>query len=85
MEGTSGPINTRVSAVLSTERLTPWSVGQRQVRLIVNPWAQKPFPDLSLGVDVRRVEAPLLRRFPREDFRTLFGLPEGWPGPADDN
>jgi hypothetical protein len=77
--GRGGPINTRVSAVLSTERLTPWSVGQRQARLIVNPWAQKPIPDLGLGVDVLRLQADVLRRFPGNDFRTLFGLPEGWP------
>jgi hypothetical protein len=78
-KGPSEPTNTRVSAVLSTERLTPWSVGQRKARLIVNPWAQRPLPDLSLGVDVLRMQAPVLRRFPGEDLRTLFGLPEGWP------
>jgi hypothetical protein len=33
----AGPINTRVSAVLSTERLTAWSLGQRRARLILNP------------------------------------------------
>ena len=80
--GRSGSINTRVSAVLSTERLTPWSVGQRQARLIVNPCAQKPLPELSLGIDVLRVQAPVLRRFPGEDLRSLFGLPEGWPESA---
>jgi hypothetical protein len=71
--------NTRVSAVLSTERLTPWSVGQQRARLIINPWAKKPLPELALGVDVLRLLGPELRRFPGEDLRTLFGLPEGWP------
>ena len=40
----TGPINTRVSGVLSTERLTPWSLGQRHARLIFNPWAEDPCP-----------------------------------------
>ena len=79
-KGPGGPINTRVSAVLSTERLTPWSVGQRQARLIVNPWARKPLPELALGIDVLCPEGDMLRRFPGESLRTLFGLPEGWPG-----
>ena len=74
-----GPINTRVSAVLSTERLTPWSLGQRRARLVVNPWAQKPLPGLDLGIDVLRLQEDDLRRFPGKDFRALFGLPEGWP------
>ena len=30
--GPGGPINTRVSAVLSTERLRPWSLAQRRAR-----------------------------------------------------
>ena len=79
-KGRGGPTNTRVSAVLSTERLTPWSVGKQRARLIINPWARKPLPELALGVDVLRLEGPLLRRFPGNDLRTIFGCPEGWPG-----
>jgi hypothetical protein len=75
-----GGQNTRVSAVLSTERLTPWSVGQARARLIINPWARKPLPELALGVDVLRLQGPVLRRFPGKDLRTIFGCPEGWPG-----
>jgi hypothetical protein len=73
------PTNTRVSAVLSTECLTPWSVGQQRARLIINPWAKKPLPELALGVDVLRLQGPVLRRFPGKDLRTIFGCPEGWP------
>jgi hypothetical protein len=74
------PNHTRVSAVLSTERLTPWSVGQQRARLIINPWATKTLPELALGVDVLRLQGPVLRRFPGKDLRTIFGCPEGWPG-----
>jgi hypothetical protein len=38
----SGPVNTRLSAVISTERLTPWTLGQRRARIIHNPWAARP-------------------------------------------
>jgi len=31
--GPAGPVNRRVSAVFSTERLTPWNLGQRRARL----------------------------------------------------
>ena len=79
-KGPGEPTNTRVSAVLSTERLTPWSVGQQRARLIINPWAQKPLPEPALGVDVLRLQGPWLRRFPGKDLRTIFGCPEGWPG-----
>lgn len=41
--GRQGPVNTRVSAVLSTQRLTPWSVGQRRARVTLNPWARLPW------------------------------------------
>ncbi len=78
-QGRGGAINTRASAVLSTERLTPWSLGQRRLRLIQNPWTQRPLPSLELGMDIVRVEQDRLRRSAGDDLRSLFGLPEGWP------
>jgi len=78
--GQSRPINTRVSGVISTERLTPWSVGQRRARLIVNPWARRPLTDdRTFGIDRIWVDDNRLRREEGEDLATRFGLPTGWP------
>jgi hypothetical protein len=77
--GRGGAINTRVSAALLTEDLSPWSVGQRRPRLILNPWAQKTLPKVNFGIDVLRVEEEILQKYPGKDFRNLFDLPEGWP------
>lgn len=77
--GRGGPVNTRVSAVLSTEKLTGWSVGQKRVRMLENPWAQKPLPPISLGVDVWHAESDSLQHESGATLREIFGLPQGWP------
>jgi hypothetical protein len=75
----SGPTNTRVSAVLSTERLSPWSLGQRRARLILNPWAQRHIPRIQLRLDTLYVERDRLRCHVGSTFREIFALAEGWP------
>jgi len=77
--GPRGPRNTRVSAVLSTERLSPWDLGQRSARLILNPWARTPLPPLALGIEARSVVDNRWQVEPGRSFRELFGLPEHWP------
>ncbi|HVI87292.1 MAG TPA: hypothetical protein VM659_03265 [Dongiaceae bacterium] len=77
--GASGPINTRVSAVLSTERLNAWSLGQRRARLILNPWAARPLPISPLQVDVVDVHEERLREVSGLSLREILTLPEGWP------
>ncbi len=77
--GPGGPINTRVSAVISTERLTPWSLGQRRARLILNPCACHPLADAPFGIDIVEVQDERLHTTPGSSFEELFGLPEGWP------
>lgn len=53
--GPGGPVYTRPSAVLFVERLSAWSVGQRSLKLILNPWARSSLGDVPLGVEVREV------------------------------
>lgn len=74
-----GPTNTRVSAVLITQGLNPWTIGTRMPRLYHNPWAKHPcleelqgFPSYvpSNGSMVRRQGT--LEGNP-------FGLPKDWP------
>lgn len=76
--GASGPINTRVSAVLCVQGLSPWSVHRRAI-VCHNPWASQPLAQRPLPVDAVRVESD---RFVKEDGRSvaeLLGLPDGWP------
>jgi hypothetical protein len=74
-----GPINTRVSGVISTERLTPWSPAQRRARLILNPWARSPFPAIELDIDRHDVIDERLRKRQGRALHQIFGLPQGWP------
>ncbi len=74
-----GPAYTRVSAVLSTERLSPWDVGQRRLRLIHNPWAARPILDLPLGVDMQRVVESHLQTDAGLSLAGILGLAAGWP------
>lgn len=82
--GPAGPVYTRSSAVLFVERLSSWSVGQRSVRLIHNPWARNPLPDLSWEVEVRRVIDGRLETEPGLTLAQIFGLPDGWPEQFDE-
>jgi hypothetical protein len=76
----SGPVNTRVSGILSTERLTPWSIAQSRARLIVNPWSRHPLPDPLFPIDRLALQQQRLHRTDGLSVREIFELPEGWPG-----
>lgn len=76
--GPHGPRKTGVSAVLSTEGLTPWSLGQRPTRLLLNPWAKHPLTP-PIPIDVRQVEKDHLMSKPGKSLRDVLGLPEDWP------
>jgi len=80
--GPSGPQHRRVSAILSTERLTFWSLSQRRLRLILNPWATRPLLDTGWRSDVWRVENERLAKTDGQDIRMLLELPERWPEDA---
>lgn len=77
--GPRGPVYTRASAVLIVERLSAWSVGQRAMSLILNPWARNPIVGLPLGVEVREVVDDRLETQLGQSLSEIFGLPEGWP------
>lgn len=75
----NGPGYSRVSAVLSTERVYPWSLGQRRARLIYNPWARRPLPDVALGIDTVRIADNMFQRQDGQTIGEILGLPDGWP------
>jgi len=77
--GPQGPINTRVSAVVSTQRLTLWSVAQRRARVTLNPWARRPFAASPFTVDRSWVENDRLHSADGRPLAEVFGLPAGWP------
>jgi hypothetical protein len=83
--GPSGPVNTRVSAVLTAVNLGPWSVPRLAPRLWLNPWASIPLAD-RLPWHVSRVD-PATGTLAEDPAAAtpaeVFGLPEDWPGPED--
>lgn len=78
-QGEKGPRKKGLSAILSTERLMPWSVGQRRARLIRNPWAIRPLPPIPLGVDELNPIEGRLSKTEGKSFAELFKLPANWP------
>jgi hypothetical protein len=77
--GRGFPRKKGLSAILSTERFYPWSVGQRRARLIRNPWATSPFPACSFRVDEMNLVKSHLMRIHGQSFSEIFGLPPNWP------
>jgi hypothetical protein len=76
----TGPINTRVSAVLMGVGLQAWSLTRIAPELWVNPWAENSLAEgwpfavhttLETGEVVSEEKDPALT--------ALFDLPEGWP------
>lgn len=68
-----------LSAVISTERLHPWSVGQRRARLVRHPFAARPLPAVPLSIDEWNPQDGSLRKTAGASFAELLGLPPGWP------
>jgi hypothetical protein len=79
--GAGGPKYTRVSGVISTERVDAWHVGLRRARLILNPWAARPATFLELGIDRREVNLQnnTLIESEGRSLGEILELPEGWP------
>jgi hypothetical protein len=74
--GDRGPRKNGLSAILSTERLYPWSVGQRRACLVRNPWATNPLPAVSFDVDERNpVEGRLTKVEGAVPRRTVWLAP----------
>lgn len=77
--GRGGPINKRVSGLLSTEGLTPWNLARRRMRLILNPWSHHPLTMSPFHVDLLAVEQEHLCKTEGIPLGEIFELPESWP------
>lgn len=77
--GKDGPRNTGLSAVLSTERVSPWTIELRRARLIRSPWSTNPLPAIPLQVDERNPDGGKLVKVKGKSLGGIFGLHDGWP------
>jgi hypothetical protein len=76
----SGPINTRVSAVLMGVGLQPWSVTRTAPELWVNPWAGHPLAeDWPFAVHTALETGEVVYEAKDPALAALFELPECWP------
>jgi hypothetical protein len=73
------PVNTRVSAVLVTSSLSPWSAAARSLELYVNPYARFPYSGPLLTLSSHRPVNGRIERFPGREAREVLGLAQGWP------
>lgn len=75
----SGPINTRVSAVLFTKRLTPWNIPRAKIRLYHNPWAKKPYSSVLNCLPQMVPQNDELKLIDGENLGKIFGFSFNWP------
>jgi hypothetical protein len=75
----SGPRYTRVSAVLITSPVLPWSITSAPICLYHNPWAQRPYScELTRLPQAIPLKGSMEWR-DGESLVSIFGLPLTWP------
>jgi hypothetical protein len=77
--GPCGAQNTRVSAVLSVERLSPWNLTRRRMRLTFNPWARHPLAANPTQASKCWLEGERLCLQDGHSVGEILGLAENWP------
>lgn len=75
----TGPVHTRCSGLLFVDRLSPWTLGQRSMTLILNPWARNPINLQPIGFDVGRVIDERLVWECGRSLQDVLGIPQDWP------
>ncbi|WP_159006510.1 hypothetical protein [Bradyrhizobium sp. S69] len=73
------PRNTRLSGVLALMKIDPWNFASKTGLLIPNPWAEKPLPEIGLGIAEWTVVGDELKRKDGKPMHELIGLPAAWP------
>jgi hypothetical protein len=77
--GPKGPSATRVSAVLITNAVTPWTVAVAKPVVYHNPWAARPITNLFGSLTINAPIGDKMVETPGLVGRELFELPDGWP------
>lgn len=75
----SGPRNTRVSAVLIVSHLMPWTIATAQPRLYHNPRARRPYTGELTRLPQAVPHAGRMEKRDGVSAANLFGLSQGWP------
>jgi hypothetical protein len=79
----SGPINTRVSAVLTATNISPPLVARIAPHLWLNPWAARPLSDRLAWQTCRVQDGILVDDDADAEPFVLLNLPAEWPGPEE--
>ncbi len=75
----SGPRYTRNSAVLVAHGLNPWNIGQAELRLYHNPWAEQPYTSALVRIAQAIPRDGVIDLVDGVNVAELLGLPPGWP------
>jgi hypothetical protein len=77
--GHKGPTATRVSAVLVTNAVTPWTVAVARPVVYHNPWAARPIANLFGSLTTNAASGGKMLETPGLVGREIFELPDSWP------
>lgn len=80
--GPAGRQNTRVSGVIWTSGLHAWSLADRTLEWVPNPWAAPQLSEVGLPLTRLRWEGSGFIVEPGPSIGQVVGLPAGWPGVA---
>lgn len=77
--GPKGAQNTRVSAVLITTGIMPWTIAVRNPIIYHNPWAQFPCLDEMAQLTRAIPNSERMETISGLNAKDVFVLEEGWP------
>lgn len=74
-----GPRYTRVSALLLSTRLSPWTVARAPIRLFHNPWAKRRYRSVLTCLPQWELKAEKRHMVDGQSPCEILDLPKGWP------
>lgn len=77
--GPKGPQCTKLSAVLVTRGLFPWTLGQRDAVFIENAWPKRSAGFVDFRTVAWRCDGDVIRRSDGQSVQEIFGIPRDWP------
>ena len=77
--GKSGPRYTRVSALLLSTQLIPWTAASASIRLIHNPWAKRSYESVLTNLPQWNLQRDKGHLTGGQSLGEILGLPKGWP------
>jgi hypothetical protein len=77
--GPNGPQCTKLSAVLVTRGLCPWTLGQRDAVFIENAWTKRSASFVDFRTEAWRCAGGVMRHRDGQSVQEIFGVPRDWP------